>query len=172
MTMTAASGGRIAMTERIARWALDPDGDMYGDERERLRWYEGISTAAGIQWLAVPWAAAVGVWIYGRPVVAALTAVLLVMYVPCVLCTAYVRRRRVDTTPRSWSRKRILVTLLSVLPYLLFTFGAAHAMDSDGSATAGAGVGLVIGGGLAALWWVFQRSRRRRQEAAGLQDAD
>ena len=47
----------MTMLDRVVRWSLDSDGDFYGDERERLRWYEGIATAASLQWLAIPWAA-------------------------------------------------------------------------------------------------------------------
>jgi hypothetical protein len=49
----------MAVLDRVVRRHLDFDGDLYGDERERLRWYEGIATAASLQWLAIPWVAAI-----------------------------------------------------------------------------------------------------------------
>ena len=39
-------GMATSVLDRVVRWNLDFDGDIYGDERERLRWYEGIATAA------------------------------------------------------------------------------------------------------------------------------
>ncbi|GAA2621869.1 hypothetical protein [Paractinoplanes durhamensis] len=53
--------------DRVVRWNLDLDGDLYGDERERLRWYEGIATAASLQSILIPWSAAVMVWPLGKP---------------------------------------------------------------------------------------------------------
>jgi hypothetical protein len=172
MTTTAASEGRTTFIDRIARWALDIDGDMYGDERERLHWYEGIATAAAIQWLAVPWAAAVTVWIYGRPAVVPLATVLVVMYVPCMLCQVYVQRRRVDTTPRTWSPKRITMALLTVLPYALFTIGVVHATSRDSATTSGTAVGALVGSALGMAWLAIKTIQRRRREAGALPDAD
>ena len=43
--------------DRVVRWNLDINGDSYGDERERFRWYEGIAAAFSVQSLLVPWAA-------------------------------------------------------------------------------------------------------------------
>ena len=57
----------MTVLDRVVRWNLDVDGDLYGDERERYRWYEGIATAASLQWLIIPWAAAIMVWPLGRP---------------------------------------------------------------------------------------------------------
>ena len=61
----------MAGIDRVVHWHLDFDGDIYGDEREHLRWCEGMATAASLQWLAIPWAAAVLVRPLGRPAAAA-----------------------------------------------------------------------------------------------------
>src|SRR3954471_1817541 len=112
--------------DRFVRWNLDLDGgDLYGDdERERLRWYEGIVTAAQVQWAAVPWAAAVAVWVFGRPSVLPLLIVLVTLTVPMAFSTLYVRSKRVDTTPRLWSPKRIFLSFLGSLPIVVFAMGA------------------------------------------------
>ena len=84
----------MTLLDRVVRWGLDSDGnDFYGDERERLRWYEGIATAASLQWLAIPWAAAVLVWPLGMPSVLPLTVMLVLLVVPMAMCMAYVHRR-------------------------------------------------------------------------------
>jgi hypothetical protein len=172
MTTTAAPSGRIRITGRIARWALDADGDMYGDERERWHWYEGIAIAAGLQWMVVPWAAAVMVWFVGRQAVVPLAVILVVMYLPMVLCLAYVSRRRVDTAAQSWSLKRIVTTVLFALPYPLFLAGAIKPYSTDGDLLRGIGGGGLIGGVLAVAWLTFMTRRRRRREAMVLPDAD
>jgi hypothetical protein len=166
-----APPARVALLDRIVRWNLDTDGDMYGDERERLRWYEGIATAASLQWIGVPWAAAVLVWVLGRPAVLPLAVVLAVMYLPMLLCTAYVRRRRVDTLPRTWSPKKLLVSVLGGLPYVLFVIGVAVAWAPPSLARSMA-VGSVVGGVLGAGTLVLAGRRGARREAAAARRAE
>ena len=69
-----------SLVERFFRWNLDLDGDFYGDERERYRWYEGTAIAASVQGMAVPWSAAVMVWSLGRPAVLPLAVVLVLIW--------------------------------------------------------------------------------------------
>src|ERR1041384_6037395 len=94
----------MTVIDRVVRWNLDLDGsdDIYGDERERLRWYEGITTAASLQWLAIPWAAAVMVWPLGRASVLPLTVVLAALILPMVFRTVYGERSRVVSDVRAW----------------------------------------------------------------------
>ncbi len=154
--------------DSFVQWNLDFDGDLYGDaERERRRWYEGVTTAAQVQWIAVPWAAAVAVWLGGKPVVMPMLAVLAVLLIPMAFTTAYVRSRRVSTTPRSWSAKRLLLAVLGSLPYVVLIVGvfyhAAPQGRSDWPGTVvGAALGLSIGVAVTAL----QVRRRRRLDAA------
>jgi hypothetical protein len=172
-TSTVASTGRPTLLDRIARWALDIDGDMFGDERERLRWYEGIATAAGLQWIAIPWASAVMVWTVGRSSVLPLAVVMLVLLVPIGMCAAYVKRRSVDTDVKPWDRKRAVVSVLSGLPWLLFGFGAFYAFD-DGTTNfmPGMVVGGVIGGIVGGIGAFVAKRRRRAQEAAAAAASD
>lgn len=154
--------------DSFVRWNLDFDGDLYGDdERERLRWYEGVTTAAQVQWIAVPWAAAVAVWVGGKPVVLPMLAVLAVLLIPMAFTTVYVRSRRVSTTPRSWSAKRLLLAALGSLPYVVLLIGVFYYAAPEGrtdwpSTVVGAAVGMSIGAVVTAL----QVRRRRRLDAA------
>src|SRR5690349_18664867 len=158
--------------DRVVRWGIDADGDFYGDERERYRWYEGISAAASMQWVAVPWAAAVMVWPLGRPSVIPLAVVLVAMFVPMLVCMRYVRSRRVDTTPRTMDSRRVLWGLIGGLPYAVFLVGALRAYEPDGSPWVGAAVGGVIGGVGGLVIQFVQSRRRRRQEAVAAADED
>ena len=153
------------LLERIVHWNLDLDGDLYGDERERFRWYEGMATAATLQWLLVPWAAAILVWPLGKPSVLPLAVILVVLFGPMALCTFYVRRRRVDTTPRSWSPKRILLTVVGPAPFVVFLIGAIYVYEPDGSTWKGATVGAVIGAASGIVGTVLDKRRRDRREA-------
>ena len=162
------------MMDRFVRWNLDFDGDLYGrDERERLRWYEAMTTAAQVQAIAVPWAAAALVWTVGEPVAIPLIVVLAAMLIPLAFTAIYVQSRRVDTTPRVWTAKRVLVSTLMGMPYTVFGIGALYHLDGSGStvwrsATIGALIGLVAG----AAGQIVQMRRRRRLDAAIVPDED
>jgi hypothetical protein len=158
--------------DRVVRWGIDADGDFYGDERERYRWYEGISAAASLQWIAVPWAAAIMVWPLGRPSVLPLAVVLVAMFVPMLVCMGYVRSRRVDTTPRVMDTKRVLWGLAGGLPYAVFLVGSLRAYGPDEATWIGAAVGGVIGGAGGVVAQMLQSRRRRRLEAAATADED
>ena len=155
----------MTLLDSVVSWGLDRDGDFYGDERERLRWYEGIATAASLQWLAVPWAAAVLVWPLGLPSVLPLAVVLVLMIVPMALCTAYVRGRRVDTEAGRWTAKRVWWGVLGALPYVVFVIGALYVHNPESSTWLGAIVGSIVGAAIGIVATVAGIRRRRRQEA-------
>ncbi|UQU62722.1 hypothetical protein COUCH_27290 [Couchioplanes caeruleus] len=157
--------------DRVVRWNLDPGGDLYGDERERLRWYEGMTTAASLHGILLPWAAAVMVWALGRPSVLPLSVMLAALWVPLMTATLYVRRRQVDTTPRTWSAKRIILLLATVTPYAVFVVGARYVTDPDDSSWLGSAGGGVVGALLGIAVTIVKGRRRARQEAlAGDED--
>jgi heme/copper-type cytochrome/quinol oxidase subunit 2 len=156
------------VVDRVVRWNLDIDdsGQIYGDERERLRWYEGIVAAAQMQWLALPWAAAILVWWLGRPAVLPLSVMLVALLIPAIMCVAYVRRRQVDTALRAWTRKRVVLTVLSTVPLVGFILGAIYAYSRTHPsiwvhALGGAVLGLLVSGAA-----TVGRRRRRTDESA------
>jgi uncharacterized membrane protein YbaN (DUF454 family) len=161
--MTTTTAGSM---DRVSRWFLSDD--LYGDERERLRWYEGMAVGATIQWIAVPWGAVVLAWIYGRPVVVPMAVILVLMYVPIVLTGAYVRRRRVETVAVRWTAKRIALGVLGGLPYVVFVIQFFYPRER-GSAAVGALVGAGIG--VAAMVWKA-RQARAHETAASAADED
>lgn len=149
---------------RVVNWALDNDGRMYGDEREQVRWYEGIVAASGLQWILVPWTAAVLVWVVGgRPVAVSLSVVLAVFYLPFVLCNWYVARRRVAILIVPWTVKSVGLGQLYLVPFMLFVFVMrAYQQFDPVTAAKGAVFGEVtlIASGLA-THWVLRRRRHR-----------
>jgi hypothetical protein len=167
----------MTVLDRVVRWNLDLDGsdDIYGDERERLRWYEGIATAASLQWLAIPWAAAIMVWPLGRASVLPLTVVLAALILPMIVCTVYVQRSRVVTDVRAWTAKRIFLQVVAGLPYVIFFYGVLYSYGGPESSTLrGAIVGSVIGaaGGIVATIVGTRRKRRQEARAAAAGDED
>ena len=119
-TSALASDGRHTLLDRVVRWQLDPDGDLYGDERERRRWSAGIATAASLQWMALPWAAATLVWMLGRPAAIALGLRLgprrrgLPLLIPA---RCFLRRRQATRDPaRGDARRPALAPSLMLSP--------------------------------------------------------
>jgi Flp pilus assembly protein TadB len=162
------------LLDRFVRWNLDLDGgDLYGDdERERLRWYEGIATAAQVQGIAVPWAIAITVWFAGRSAVVPLLVVLAAWVAPMFFTTLYVQGRRVATTPRSWSGKRVLLGVLAGLPIVVFAIGAIYQNNPDGFVWQGSAIGAVIGGSIGIALLGHKTKQRRRADEAAPADVD
>ena len=115
--------------------------------------------------------AAVLVWVLGRPSVLPLAVVLAALIVPMAVCTAYVRRRRVDTEVHSWNRKRVLLAAGFGLPIVTFVIGAFYAYAGPASSVwRGAIVGAAFGGLLGVAASVLSARRKRREEAAAAGD--
>jgi phosphotransferase system glucose/maltose/N-acetylglucosamine-specific IIC component len=148
----------------VTRWMLSDD--LYGDERERLRWYEGTAIAAAVQWIAVPWAAVVLAAVYGRPALVPLGVILVLMYLSTMLTGAYVRRRRVETVAVRWTAKRIGLGVLGGLPYVVFVIQWFYPRDHFSvvvGATLGAALGVVL---------MARKARQVRAQEAAAAAAD
>ena len=159
--------------DRFVRWNLDFDGDLYGsDERERLRWYEGTALAYGVQSVALPWAAALLIWPLGRPAIVPLGTLLALQVLAMALAPIYVAGRRVDTVPRRWTAKRILLQALTGAPFVVFLIGAMRAWQPDSNMWLGGLVGAVIGGAAGVAGVAVQLRNRRRRDAALAPDED
>ena len=154
--------------QRFTRWLLDTDGELYGDERERLRWYEGIAMTAGVQWVVVPLAAAVGVWL-APGAVWPLVAVVAVLYLSMMLTSAYVAGRGVPLYPLRWSGKRVGLAVVTLAPYLVFVVGAFRALGRVDAPTL---TGMVVGLACAVVAFRVGTHRRRRAERQAAVPAD
>jgi pilus assembly protein TadC len=148
--------------DRFVSWTLDHNGDIYGDEQERLRWYEGIAVASSVQWIVVPWTMAVMSWICSREVARYLVVLAIVFYVPTFLTTVYVSRKRVNLAPPHRNAKVVTLGVVSGLPSVVMVVGLVRALD-EGLDPDGI-VGGVIGGAIGvviAILAVREIARRR-----------
>jgi hypothetical protein len=154
----------------LVRWTLDNDGRGFADERERLRWYEGIVAAYGFQTILVPSAAAVFVWAAGdRAVAIGLVVVLAAFYLPIALSYWYVASRKVAIYLVRWTVKSVVLGQLRLVPYAAFLFGVLHAYDQIDVGTA-VRVSLfqyavLIVSGFTTRW--LMRRRQRAEALAG-----
>jgi hypothetical protein len=163
----------------FVRWALDLDGDLYGDERERLRWYEGIAIAATLQWTLVPMALAVMAWIAPREVAPYLWAMALVFVLPMFATSIYVSRNGVEQ-PRTIPRRYWVVTAATGVSFFAFIIGMTLGLDlrdPEPDQNIGRGLvgglvggftGVVIAGALRVLWL---RRKARKDAALAAEDA-
>ncbi|GAA2880277.1 hypothetical protein Acy02nite_27160 [Actinoplanes cyaneus] len=110
-------------------------------------------------------------WPLGTAAVLPLAIVLVLLLGPMLLCSVYVARRKVETDPRNWGAKRILVTALTVVPYVVFLVGTLHAYDPAGDAWLGAVVGAGFGAMICVLI-VAGKSRRWQRREALAEDED
>jgi len=154
MSMTPVPAQRSRL-QRFADWTLDHDGTMYGDERERLRWYEAISVTASVHAFLVPSTLAVLIWVGGRPAAPYLLAVFAAFVLPTLISAAYVHRRQVRPRPERPDLKFVLVSVAFTLPHLVFVIGALRAYE--GRVVVGSVVGAVVGGLVGVVAWTMLR---------------
>lgn len=161
------------LMDRFVRWNLDADGDLYGrDERERMRWYEASTVLAQVQSIAVPWAAAALVWAFGEPVAKPLILVLAAVLLPVMFTSIWVQAKRVDTVPREWTGKRLLVSTLLGLPYLVFMIGFLFHVFPESAMWRSALIGAVLGLAAGAVAQSVHTRRVRRKDALLVGDED
>ncbi|MCW2502388.1 MAG: hypothetical protein JWO79_672 [Actinomycetia bacterium] len=132
---------------RVASWALDLRGDAFGDERERLRRYEGIVLGANLQLGTVPIAAAALVWAGGRPLVPPLALLMVLFYLPVLVSAGYLRSRHAAGSPGRNTRKKVSAALLGTVPLVVFAAGCVWPYRSAGAvagALGGVAAGLVL----------------------------
>lgn len=154
--------------DRLFDSILDRHGNIYGDERERTRWYEAIAVVASLQWILLPWALAVMVWFAGPATVPFLVAAFLVFFLPMPLAQLYIGRRGVRQLPDRTGRKYWATFVASTLPYPIFLIGVITALRASGGDTAtwwGALVGGIVGGIIGLVLLLRSRQSRRRRSS-------
>ncbi len=168
MSTSHAGGGAPGVLDRLTDWVLDHDGDIYGqDERERYRWYEGIALAASAQWIVVPWTLAALIWFADRNAAILLAIVAGAFYLTMIPATVHVSRKRVETRLVRWTRKRIVLTLLTFPAGPVFVLGCVYAFGNpDAFDLTAALIGGLIGAGVGAAILTARTRARRRQLAA------
>jgi hypothetical protein len=172
---TSTASERTTWFDRTIDWILDSDGDIYGDERSRLRWYEAIAATASVQWILLLWVLAAASWLAPASATAWLWALAAAFVAPLYLSIFYLWRRGVDVTRLSKSRKSRVIQLFTYAPVVAFLVGmtigrdlrAGRSWSEISPALRGAVVGGLIGLVLAAGLVVAVRRRVARQGAGG-----
>jgi hypothetical protein len=156
--------------DRLVRWVLDPDGVMYGDERERLRHYESSTLVASLHSVLVPWTLLVCAVVGGRAVAPVVLAVAGVFVVPWLLGAGHIRRRQVRSTPTRITRVFVATALLTWLPYplLVLVLTRQFTAGSDSGFARGFWFGVIggaIGGAVAGVIGLVRQHRAEHRQA-------
>ncbi len=161
--------------DRMVDWILDRDGDIYGDERARLRWYEAIAVTASVQWILVLWVLAFAAWRAPTAAAPYLWAIGAAFLFPLYLSIFYLSRRGVDVSRPSTSRKSNVLQVLTILPMLIYLVGLTIGHDlrkgrswseispAIRGGMVGGAIGLVLAVGFIV---VRRRNENRRSDAA------
>ena len=179
MTTSQFAAEKAHWFDRVVDWVLDHDGDIYGDERARLRWYEGLAFTASVQWILVLWVLAVCAWTAPSSAAPYLWSIAVAFVIPMYLSLIYAGRRGVDVTRPLRSRKSKVVQAATGVPLLVFVVGMTIGLDRRSGrswaemnpALRGGAVGGCVGLGIAAAFVVWMR-RRGERHAADEKDLD
>ena len=163
------------LLDRFVGWVLDPDGVMYGDERERLRYYEASTFAASLQGLLVPWALAVTALVGGRPVAPYVLVLGGLVLLPWLAASLYVKGKRVRPAPERLTVTYVVIVILTALPYAILVVAAGTSLtgqsaDDAHSTIVGAAVGGTFGAVIGIL--IRRQARVRAARTAAADDAD
>ncbi|MGN6687501.1 MAG: hypothetical protein ACTHK1_08185 [Actinomycetales bacterium] len=165
--MQQTEGSSRRWFDRMVGWVLDPDGEMYGDERERLRYYESSAFAATTQGVLIPWALAVTAILGGRAVAPYVLALAAIFMLPWLVAKFYLQSKRVHPVPKRVTPTYVVLVVLAALPYAILVVAAMTALQGEQprdalETIAGAAVGGTVG---AVIGLVLQRRRRAKADA-------
>jgi hypothetical protein len=161
--------------DRFVGWILDPDGVMYGDERERLRYYESSTFVASLHGVLVPWTLLACAVLGGRAVAPVVIAVAAAFVVPWILGSTHVRRRRVRTTPSRVSTVFVVTALLTWLPYPLLVLVVTRQFTAGSESGFARGfwfgvIGGSIGGAVAGVIGLVRQHRAEHRRGPAEDD--
>lgn len=150
---------RSNVIERVCDAILDRDSTaIYGDERDRLHWYEAIAVAASIQWTLFPWILAIAAIIDADRFGPALWALFAVYFVPVAAANMYVSRRKVSPV-RFNNPKAIFSAFQVIVPTIVFLLAMVWPTGGVDSAFVGGLVGGLVGLAGAIIWGLVRMRR-------------
>ncbi len=150
--------------DAVARWTLDEGGTIYGDERERLRWYEGIAITTSIQWIVIAWTLAIMSLIADRSTAPYLAVLAAIFYLTMNIAAIYVARHRVALRVQFTTPKQRLITLIMMSALVITCVGLLRRIDGELS-TGGLVAGFIGGAAGFAGCLVISRAQRRKLAA-------
>ncbi len=159
-------------TTRLADTIL---GLEYGDEQERLRYYEAYAVIVHLQLIMLPIVGAVVVFVAGTSAVVPLLAVLAAFFGSILFGKLHLQRYQVPMELIALSGRNRTYIALYALAWVLFIVAMATAGMDGSSFRSGFAVGALIGA-VVGLVTLAIRARRQRSmfddQAAGETDGD
>ena len=155
-----------SLSERAIRKIIDSDGNSYGDERERLRYYEAHSAILVVQTYLLPVLLGVLILVFGRPALWPLLIVAAITMNLPGLATTYLKRSGVQIyklAARSWKR------IAWSIPGSFFLLGSAlYVLTKEPNRATHFSMGVVVGGlvGLLVTFLAIVVGLRKEQSKA------
>lgn len=131
-----------SMIEKSINWIIDARGDSYGDERERLRYYEAHSAMLTVQTYLLPLVAAAVIAVAGKSSIA---PVLVLTFVPLFLASmglAYLKRQNVSLATNTF--RKPLRSVVYLLSYMTLPLAIFYQESTSPSVFIGMATGLVM----------------------------
>ncbi len=132
---TSQKPGR-GLFQRFVDWSLDHGGQIFGDERERLVWYEAILAMATFQMVGLPWAFFICSLLCPIGALPYLIGLHYAVFLPMLASYVHAATKRVDFSKINWlTGKVVFANIIVLVPTTLF-FGttllraAEHAQSS------------------------------------------
>jgi hypothetical protein len=167
---------KTSKSEQLVRWIVDADGQSYGDERDRQRYYESNTAATVVMIYFTPWLAAATMLAFGKSAVGPALLMGAMPFVLSIVAMPYLKSQQVNVWENAMKQpiSRLLTYAFGwyiVLPcavlYTLSRDTSSHHVDGgDVLATM---AGLLVGGLVAMVATVMmaKRSRARFNAEAG-----
>ncbi len=143
-------------SEQLVRWIVDADGESYGDERDRLRYYEAHSAMTTALIYGTPICMAVCVLVFGKKAIGPTLFMGAIPLVLSILVLPFLSAQKVDifgNYARMAMARKITYFLawFVVLPLALFwvgrggeQFSSAHMVPAVSGALVG-GIASIVG---------------------------
>ena len=145
-----------SLIEKSINWIVDARGDSYGDERERLRYYEAHSAMLTVQTYLMPVIAAIVISIAGKNSIAPVLVLTSIPTILAIMGLAYLRQEGVSLASNTF--RKPLRTLTYFLAYATLPIAILSTYGPSLSFLLG-----MISGLISAAVILFLRARKEAQ---------
>lgn len=150
--------------EQAVDWLIQRDSSSWGDEAERLRYYEAHSASLLLVLMVQPLVAAVAIFVGGRAVVPTALALWLTPMLLVWVGVRYLEAKKVRVWQLAVADRRS--TALRMLPNVAPLVAIVWAnRNGDAAEALGLAAGALVGGLVA--WMAVRQTARRRDELQG-----
>jgi hypothetical protein len=164
-TEPCGGSSSVGVAARMVNFFIDRDGRSYGDELERLRYYEAHSALLQMQAIVSFLVGAIAIIVSSERTANVVYWVVLTPQLANFVALAYLNKRHVRVVELSARSRRRAPFWLMMSSAALFVgaWGARNALAMDGETFAGFGVGIAVTLSVALVVALVKKRRALRQ---------